>query len=82
MWQLNGNINLSDMQTVLTLESQVETLYHHLRQGMKVNRVTAFHLFGIADLRSRICNVERDYGIKIDRNTVPGKRYKEYYIKK
>ena len=65
----------------LTFCSQVETIFHHLRNGMKINRVNAFQLFGVADLRSRICNCEKQYGVKIDRNTVANKRYKEYYIK-
>lgn len=62
---------------LLTFDSQVETLLHHLRNGMKINRVNAFQLFGVADLRSRISDIEREYGVTIDRNTVEGKRYKE-----
>jgi hypothetical protein len=63
------------------LDSQVETLYHHLRQGVKVDRVWAFQELGIADLRSRISDCQRDYDIVLDRETVPGKRYRRYFIK-
>lgn len=65
----------------LTFESQVSTLYHHLRNGMKIDRVSAFRLFGVADLRSRISNIEKRYGVTIDRDTVEGKRYKYYFLK-
>lgn len=66
----------------MTFERQVDTLFHHLRNIGKIDRVEAFKLYGIADLRSRICNVEQQFAVTIDRNTKPGFRYKEYFLKK
>ena len=60
--------------------TQNQQLYLHLKQGQKIDRVQAFNVYGIADLRSRICNVEKDFGVKIDRKTKEGKRYKEYFL--
>ena len=61
--------------------SQVKTLYDHLNLGYKIDRVRAFQDHGIADLRSRISDVERQFGITIDRETKEGKKYLQYYIK-
>lgn len=63
-----------------TQESQVKTLLEHLLSGATIDRVEAFRQYGIADLRSRICNVEKDFNIRIDRRTKEGKRYKEYFV--
>ena len=65
----------------MTFDNQVQTLYHYLRQGVKVNRVNAFKRWGIADLRSRISEVASDYDLVPDRQRVKGKRYLEYFIK-
>ena len=40
----------------------------------------AFNVFGIADLRSRLSDVKRVYGINPERRTKPGKQYREYWI--
>ena len=48
--------------------------------GATIDRVYAFNHYGIADLRSRICDVEKDYNIAVDRRVKAGKRYKEYFI--
>jgi Helix-turn-helix domain len=61
--------------------SQVLTLVNHLLSGATIDRVEAFRMYGIADLRSRISDVERDYKIAIDRRTKEGKRYREYFVK-
>ncbi len=65
----------------MTPESQVATLYQELKRGTKVNRAMAFARYGIADLRSRICDVQREFGIIVHRQTMKGKRYKEYFLK-
>lgn len=62
--------------------TQVQTLYLALKRGEVIDRVNAFKRYGIADLRSRICNAQDDFGVRIDRRTKPGKRYKQYFIKK
>lgn len=61
-------------------ESQVTKLFNHLMSGAKIDRVMAFNLYGIADLRSRISDVERNFGITIPRETKSGKRYLEYQL--
>jgi len=62
-------------------DPQVKILLNHLFAGMAIDRVQAFKFYGIADLRSRICDVERQFNVNIDRRTKPGCRYKEYFIK-
>lgn len=61
-------------------DPQVKVLVEHLLTGATIDRVSAFHKYGIADLRSRISDVQRDYKIAIDRRTKEGKRYREYFI--
>jgi hypothetical protein len=61
-------------------ESQVTKLKNWLLLGLKIDRVTAFRNLEIADLRSRVSNVESDLGIVLDREKVPGKKYLQYYI--
>lgn len=63
-------------------DGQVKVLLTHLMTGTKIDRVEAYQWYGIGDLRSRICDVEKQYGVKVDRNVKPGKRYKEYFIKR
>jgi hypothetical protein len=63
----------------MTFERQIDTLYHHLRNEGKINRVTAFQLYGIADLRSRLSDVKREFGLEPFRQTVEGKKYLEYF---
>ncbi len=60
--------------------TQVETLLNALLFGFKIDRVNAYQEFGIADLRSRMSDVKRVYGIVPKRQTKPGKRYLEYWI--
>tara|TARA_R110000822_G_scaffold114736_1_gene246430 strand:- start:223 stop:426 length:204 start_codon:yes stop_codon:yes gene_type:complete len=60
--------------------TQVELLRDALLEGIKVDRVMAFNVYGIADLRSRLSDVKRVYGINPQRRTKPGKQYREYWI--
>jgi len=60
--------------------TQNEILRDALLLGIKVDRVFAFNHFGIADLRSRLSDVKRVYGIVPKRQTKPGKRYLQYWI--
>jgi len=68
---LNGNINNM---------TQVELLRDVLLQGIRIDRVQAFHDYGIADLRSRLSDVKRVYGMTPQRRTKPGKNYREYWM--
>ena len=61
-------------------ESQVSKLFSHLMTGAKIDRVMAWDMYRIADLRSRISDVERIYCITIPRETKQGKRYLEYQL--
>lgn len=65
----------------MTFENQVQLIYHHLRQGLKIDRVMAYYRWGVADLRSRIAELPKEYGLTPDRERVPGKKYLRYYIK-
>lgn len=62
--------------------SQVETLINWLLLGLDINRGKAFQLFGIADLRSRIAEVDKFFGFKVPRERIEGKRYLRYYLPK
>jgi len=64
------------------MKSQVETLRDHLLTGRPIDRVSAFNLYGIADLRSRLSDVKREYNLVPDRRTKPKKRYLEYKLGK
>jgi hypothetical protein len=61
-------------------ESQVTKLFNHLLTGARIDRVSAFNWYGIADLRSRISDCERVFCLTIQRETKKGKRYLEYYL--
>ncbi len=60
--------------------TQVELLRDALLYGVKIDRASAFEKWGIADLRSRLSDVKRVYGIVPKRQTKPGKKYLEYWI--
>jgi hypothetical protein len=60
--------------------NQIETLKKHLESGRKIDRVEAFNLYGIADLRSRLSDVKRVYGLEPQRKTKEGKRYLTYWL--
>ena len=60
--------------------TQVELLRDVLLQGIRIDRVYAFHNYGIADLRSRLSDVKRIYGMNPERRTKPGKNYREYWL--
>lgn len=60
--------------------TQVELLRDVLLQGIRIDRVQVFHDYGIADLRSRLSDVKRVYGMVPQRRTKPGKNYREYWM--
>jgi hypothetical protein len=60
--------------------SQVELLVTHLLCGVPIDRVNAYKWYGIADLRSRLSDAKRDYGLVPDRWTKNGKKYLEYQL--
>lgn len=49
--------------------------------GLPIDRVVAFRWYGIADLRSRLSEVKRQFGVVPDRWKKDGKNYLEYQIK-
>lgn len=61
-------------------ESQVAKLKEWLSTGLDIDRVTAFKQLGIADLRSRVSNVESDMQTKLYRERVKGKKYLRYSL--
>jgi len=63
-----------------TEDSQVTTLFNYLMSGCKINRVEAFRNFGIADLRSRVSDLEMRFNIRLERSKVDGKKYYQYWI--
>jgi len=65
----------------MTFDNQTDLLYHLLRRGLKINRVVAYNRYGIADIRSRIAELPKEYGVTPDRERVPGKKYLRYFIK-
>jgi len=60
-----------------TNDSQKNVIIKAIKKGRKINRV----MFGwIPDFRSRICDAQKELGVRFDRNTKAGKRYKEYFL--
>jgi len=63
------------------MKTEVQNLMDALLLGIKVDRVYAWKHLRIADLRSRISDLQREYNVTLDRETVPGKRYRRYFFK-
>lgn len=61
-------------------ETEVTRLYNYLMTGCVLDRVIAWRKLHIADVRSRLSDVKRIYGLIPDRKTKPGKRYLEYWV--
>ena len=61
-------------------ESEVVRLRDYLLTGCIVDRVIGWRKLRIADLRSRLSDVKRIYGLVPYRKTKKGKRYLEYSI--
>lgn len=62
------------------MDSQVKRLYEYLMTGSRIACKDAYQRLGIADLRSRISNVEQRFNIEVKREKVKGKRYNEYFL--
>lgn len=62
-------------------ESQVTRLFNYLMTGARIACKDAYRRLEIADLRSRISDIEREYGITVQRERVKGKKYNEYFLK-
>lgn len=60
--------------------NQVDKLFAILMSGERIDRVSAFYTYGIADLRSRLSDVKKVYGIVTKRETKPGKGYRHYWV--
>lgn len=60
-----------------TNESQVDVIIRDINLGIKINRVM---YSWIPDFRSRICNAQDRLGVRFERATKEGKRYKEYWL--
>lgn len=61
-------------------ESQVQRLFNYLLTGSRIACKDAYNMLEIPDLRSRISNVEKHYGVTVQRERVKGKRYNEYFF--
>ena len=56
-------------------KSQTERLIDRLERGHNYNFIRAFHVFGIQDLRKRLCEVrELGYRLKVEEKTFEGHR--------
>lgn len=62
-------------------ESQVKRLFNYLMTGARIACKDSYKRLEIADLRSRVSDVEREYSITVQRERVSGKRYNEYFLK-
>lgn len=58
-----------------------EILFHWLMSGCRIACKDSYRLLRIADLRSRVSDVQRLYGVRVERERVKGKNYFEYYFK-
>lgn len=60
--------------------TQTEILYKYLKAGGRIADHESFNILGFPNLRSRVCDVEREYGIQVRRVKREGKRYLEYFL--
>jgi hypothetical protein len=68
-----------------TTETQVDRIIRDVNFGYKINRTMYESQRGkkrIADFRSRVCDAQKKLGVRFERETVPGKRYKQYWLKR
>lgn len=79
--KLLGTIHESSRMVIVNAKpTQTEILYKYLKAGGRIADYESFNILGIPNLRSRICNIERQYGIKVQRRKREGKRYNEYFL--
>ena len=60
--------------------TQAETLYRYLRLGGKIADHESYQVLGFPNLRSRVCNVEKQFNVVVKREKRTGKKYNEYYL--
>ena len=60
--------------------TQTQKLYLFLKSGGRVADHESYAVLGFPNLRSRVCNVERDYGVTVQRERPTGKRYNVYHL--
>lgn len=67
-------------------DSQAKQILEYMLTGCKITPLQALKMFGSLNLRNRICEIRKDYGITADRKLIPvkttaGTKYvMEYYI--
>lgn len=72
----------------MTKESQTKQIFDYLMGGSRLTGLEALQIFGTIKCSNRIFEVERDYGLRVERewkevNSAHGKkRVIEYYIKR
>lgn len=60
--------------------THTQKLLNYLMKGRKIADHESWSKLGFPNLRSRVCSVQRDYGIIVDRERVPSKNYKRYFL--
>ena len=60
--------------------TQTEQLYHFLKRGGRIADHESYQVLGFPNLRSRVCNVERQFGVKVKRQKMEGKNFNVYYL--
>jgi len=50
--------------------SQAKTIYNYLLEGNHITSMDALHIFGVARLASRICDIEKQTGIAPSRRRI------------
>ena len=66
--------------TAKTKPTQTEILYKYLKSGGRISDHQSFNILGFPNLRSRVCNVEKEFGVTVKRYRPEGKRYLIYYL--
>ena len=61
-------------------EPQVKRLFDYLMTGARIACKDSYKRLKIADLRSRVSDVERIYQVWVQRERVKGKKYNEYFL--
>lgn len=60
--------------------TQTQKLYLFFKEGGRIADHESYQVLGFPNLRSRVCNVEKQFGVKVHRERVKGKNYNQYWM--
>lgn len=61
--------------------THTEKLLQYLLTGQRICDHNGYAKIGVPNIRSRICNIEKKYQVRVDRERVKNKNYNEYFFR-